>query len=167
MFYWLSQKWVWLPVYIVIAWFLYRRGGWKGLLFMAGLVGLGILLADQAASGLLKPLVARPRPCHEPVLEAVVHLVRGKCGGPYGFASSHAANFFAMAVLFAQFLRLPYWGRFGALFLASMVAYSRIYLGVHYPGDVVVGAMLGLVSAIVVIWLGRKMQGWLKLETMV
>jgi undecaprenyl-diphosphatase len=166
-FFWISQKWVWIPVYAWVGWLFYRREGWRGLLYYGFLTGVAILLADQAASGLLKPWVARPRPCHDPALDGLVNIVQGKCGGPYGFASSHASNFFALATLFGTWLGLSNMGKMSLFLVAGLVAYSRVYLGVHYPGDVLVGAILGVLSAILVIWLARKSQGWLKLETKV
>jgi undecaprenyl-diphosphatase len=106
-----------------------------------------LFVADQTTSGILKPLIARPRPCHDPSLAPVIHLVHGKCGGSYGFASSHASNFF----VFATYLSWHFKGRFRwvRIFLfgiASVVAFSRVYLGVHYPSDIVVGALIGLFS---------------------
>src|SRR5688572_5281746 len=83
----LSNKLAWIPVYVLLAYL---------LLAIVVLVPV-ILISDQVASGLLKNLVARPRPCHEPGLMEMLHLVGNKCGGEYGFASSHASNFFALA----------------------------------------------------------------------
>lgn len=165
-FYWISEKWVWIPVYAVVGFFFYKKHGWKGLLFLGALAGLCILLADQSASGLLKPWVGRLRPCHEPSLEGMIHAVKKHCGGQYGFASSHAANFFALAVYFGHSLNLKAWGKWILLLVAVLVAYSRVYLGVHYPGDVLMGAALGILSAKLVIALGKRAQGWLNLDGM-
>ena len=86
----------------------------------------------------------RLRPCHEASLADIIHTVRDKCGGHYGFISSHASNSFALAVFLSGFIRRRY--RYFPLFIliwASVVSYSRIYLGVHYPFDVIVGAIFG------------------------
>ena len=108
-------------------------------------VGIVITLCDQTASGLLKNIVQRLRPSNEPTLAGLVHLSKAGPGGLYGFVSSHAANVFGLAtflffVLDNQFKPLKYW-----LFIwAILVSYSRIYNGVHYPGDIVVGAFIGI-----------------------
>jgi undecaprenyl-diphosphatase len=115
----------------------------RGVLMLL-FIGIVITLCDQTASGLLKNLVQRLRPSHEPGLAGLVHLSKAGAGGLYGFVSSHAANCFGLAtflwfVLDKQFKLLKYW-----LFVwAVLVSYSRIYNGVHYPGDVVVAAFIG------------------------
>jgi undecaprenyl-diphosphatase len=88
--------------------------------------------------------VLRDRPCHEPALIGNVHTVNGVCGGKYGFVSSHAANSFNVALLSLMFIRKK-WFSAGILLWASVVAYSRIYLGVHYLGDVICGSILGAI----------------------
>ena len=103
---------------------------------------LVITLADQTSVHLFKNVFQRLRPCHEPALENLVHLVNNKCGGQYGFISSHAANTFGLALLTLLWIKKRW---FTALMItwALLVAYSRVYLGVHYPLDVMVGGIWG------------------------
>lgn len=149
--YWISHKWAWIPVYLFVLLALWRRYGWRPTLGILVMVVPLIVFSDQLASGVLKPNVARARPCHEDGLLGMVHLVDGRCGGPYGFASSHAANFFALATYLGWFFAVRYrWLAFG---LALLVAYSRVYLGVHYPGDVIVGALIGVSGGLLMRWI--------------
>ena len=148
--YWVSNKYVWIPAYALLLYALYRWYGWKQTAFAVGAVGLMILIADQSASGILKPLVERMRPCHDPEIGHLVHRVHNKCGGQFGFVSSHAANFFALATFMGNLFRRK-WKWWPVVFIAcaGLVAYSRVYLGVHYPGDVLGGAIVGVLAALI------------------
>jgi undecaprenyl-diphosphatase len=142
--YWLSDKLIWIPMYLLIIFIMIKRYKMRGVLMLFFIV-LVITLCDQTASGLLKNTVQRLRPSHEPALAGLIYLSKAGPSGLYGFASSHAANVFGLAtflcfVLDNNFKILKYW-----LFTwAVLVAYSRVYNGVHYPGDVLAGAAIGI-----------------------
>jgi undecaprenyl-diphosphatase len=141
--YWASDKWIWIPLYIFFAYLLFKHFGIKAWILVL-MAGLTIVFSDLTSTHLFKEVFHRPRPCHEPALAGIIHLVNGNCGGKYGFISSHASNSFALATFLALLLGKKI--RFFTpliLLWALLLCYSRIYLGVHYPGDVIVGAILG------------------------
>jgi undecaprenyl-diphosphatase len=142
----------WIPLYALILFFVIRKLKWQSWSMMIAFAVL-ITLADQSASGFFKPFFERYRPCHEPAIQDLVHMVKG-CGGQYGFASSHASNTFALAF----FLLFIYRNKYAKMMIgwAVIVSYSRIYVGVHYPGDIVMGAILGLLSAIITYQLYKR-----------
>ncbi|PZF71912.1 phosphatase PAP2 family protein [Taibaiella soli] len=134
----------WIPLYVFLLFVLisyYKKQSWS-LIFPIILL---IIMSDQLASGVIKPLTERLRPSHQPGLEPLLHFVNSYQGGTYGFVSSHACNFFALVTYLSmatakRILWLPY-----LLFpIAALVTYSRVYLGVHYPSDVLVAAILGI-----------------------
>jgi len=141
--FWLSDKLIWIPMYLLIVFLIIRRYKLQGVLILV-FIALTIVLCDQTASGLLKNTVQRLRPSHDPALTGLVHLSKAGPGGLYGYASSHAANVFGLATflyfaLDEKFKILKYW-----MFIwAILVSYSRIYNGVHYPGDVITGILIG------------------------
>ncbi len=141
--YWISETMPWIPLWIFFIYLIIKNYGKKGIwlvLIMIAAVGL----ADFVSVHAFKNVFMRLRPCHNPAISDVVHIVRDHCGGQYGFVSSHSTNMFAIAA----FMSLALQKRFPKsyiLFLlwASLIAYSRVYLGVHYPADVLGGAILG------------------------
>ena len=140
--FWFSDRFIWIPFYVLLIFFLHRQYGkhtWFKLLFVVILV----FLSDQSSVHLFKNVFERPRPCHNPEIGHLMHLVNGKCGGQFGFVSSHATNVFALATfLFFQMQQKYAW--IGWMFLwAALISYSRVYLGVHYLGDIIFGALWG------------------------
>ena len=138
---WISGKTTWWPFYLLLILYMGLKKRWQ-LAPMLLFIILVITLADQTSVHLFKNVFQRLRPCHEPTLQGLVHLVNNKCGGKFGFISSHAANTFGVALLALLWIRNRW---FTAIMLtwAFLVAYSRVYLGVHYPGDVLAGAIWG------------------------
>ena len=141
--YWVSQRLPWVPLYALLAGLLVKH--YRKMAFVWIIVAVLVtILSDYTSVHLFKEVFLRLRPCHDPSLAGMVHIVRDHCGGQYGFISSHATNTFALASLMALLLgiKIRYFTPL-IIFWASLVAYSRIYLGVHYPGDVIVGAIWG------------------------
>ena len=141
--FWVSERWIWIPLYVFFAWLLYKHYGKKAwiIILMAGIL---IVINDKTSVYLFKNVFLRLRPCHEPSLAGMVHLVNGHCGGQYGFISSHAANSFGLAAYLSLLMgkKIRYFIPL-VIIWALLLSYSRVYLGVHYPGDVIVGAIWG------------------------
>lgn len=149
-----SGKLTWLPLYLILILFLIRKYRWDTIWWLVA-IALVVLIADQISSTIIKPMVERYRPSYDPMIKELVHTVNGHRGGrPYGFVSSHAANMFGIAVLLS-YLYHNRWATTGLIIWATAVSYSRIYLGVHYPGDVICGAAIGIGAGIGVFFLTR------------
>ncbi len=159
---WVSSKLIWIPLYLFLVYLLWNEFGyqvWRSLL----LVLLLIVLTDQG-SVLIKNSVKRPRPTHETGIEKEIHVVKDYRGGAYGFVSSHAANTTGIALFTGLLLRRRNKNLLPALIAwAFLVSYSRIYLGVHYPGDVLGGCLLGaffgwVLAGLYTFWLPRDVR---------
>lgn len=142
--YWISDKYIWIPMYAVFIFLIikkYKKRSWLILLLIAATI-----TASDQLTVFSKNYFERPRPCHQESLDLLVHTVKNVCGGTYGFVSSHAGNSFALAFFLIPFFK-DYFKWFGVFIIiwALMVSYSRIYLGVHFPGDVVGGAIIGTI----------------------
>ena len=157
----ISKSTTWLPLYaLLVGLIVYRFGilspslcreGRRGssllrvLIILAGFaVAVGV--SDFVSSGIIKPWVCRLRPTHEPALAGMLHLVNGYTGGMYGFVSSHAANTMACALLFSLLYRNKY-ATVALMLWVALNCYSRMYLGVHYPGDIIGGLLVGTLIA--------------------
>src|SRR5690606_3859899 len=144
--YWASDKLFWIPFYAVIVFFLVRIYK-KFTIYILLAITVTITLCDQTASGLLKNLVKRFRPSHEPTLAGLVHLSEAGPGGKYGFVSSHSANAFGLVTFLFFLLPAKYnWLRIILLFWALLVSYGGMYDGVHYPFVMLGGALVGVLS---------------------
>lgn len=144
----ISSKLFWIPLYLYFLYLLYRNYNWKLALWALLGVVLVVTVADRISVECFKEVFMRYRPSWNADLADRIHLVNGQKGGKYGFISSHAANHFAIAT-FLFFLLRRFYPRIGLwLFLwAALICYSRIYLGKHYPADIAIGAIVGILIA--------------------
>ncbi len=139
----ITNKWSAIPLYLFLAFLAYKNLGLKRILWLLVAIVLLILTTDQLAN-FFKFGVQRLRPCYDPQVSPLLRLVKSSCGGKFGYFSAHAGNSFALAYFFTYLFGKQY--RYLGIFLivwAIMVAYSRIYIGVHYPLDVLSGMAFG------------------------
>ncbi len=153
-----SNMLLWFPLYLFFLYILQRRFGWRGLAWSVPVLALMVLCSDKGSVVLFKETVQRLRPCYALDLDGLVHLVYPECGGHFGFVSSHASNHFAIAAFMAGMLRgVPRWSTPLLLFWAALIGYSRVYLGVHYPGDVLAGALYGALIGTIFVLIFRRL----------
>lgn len=145
----ITQMWVWLPLYLLLIYWTVKQYGKRcWWIFLA--VALVVLCSDQLSAHVCKPLFQRLRPCYNTDLQGLIHLPKGMAGGQYGFVSSHAANTFAVAAFLTAALRKNYkWMGIVLYLWAFISSYSRIYIGYHYPGDILCGAILGILVGLI------------------
>ncbi len=154
-FFWLiTSTSIWFPMYAILLYAIFKSQGVKGFITVLFL-GLLVLLCDQISSSVFKEGFERLRPSHEQSLEGIVDLINGKKGGKYSFVSGHATNAFGLAVFSLLLFRFR-WYTFFILSWAALHSYSRIYMGVHYPGDILGGLILGSLIGWFVYWLYQK-----------
>ena len=152
-----TGRFIWVPMYLALTYVLFRNMTPKQALMCLVAIALVIVIADQMSSSLIRHSVGRLRPANlENPISNMVHIVDGYRGGRYGFPSIHAANSFGLAFFLLFLLRRSPIPTFIILW-AIVNCYSRIYLGVHYPGDILCGTLVGLVAATVVWFIYKKL----------
>ncbi len=154
-----SDKFTWIPLLLSVLFVLFRKN-WREAAIVCIAIALTITLCDQFASTLCKPFFARYRPAQDPDFSPFVQIVNGYRGGRYGFISSHAANSFGAVVLLALIFKDRLF-TVTAILWAIINCYSRIYLGVHYPGDILGGTIAGIFFGFAVYILWRRIRCWL------
>lgn len=159
---WISSITLWIPLFLFFLYYAYKKGGLPLCLTLLGGIAVCILLSDRISVMAFKEVFQRYRPTHNTEIMDLVHTVikpNGEeyRGGLFSFVSSHATNFMSLGTfLFLHFRRYSKYWRFLFLWVA-LVAYSRIYLGVHYPADLVCGAALGASIGALVYWASQKL----------
>lgn len=151
----ITSTWVWIPMFVVLLYILVKNNSLKSFFLTLAAIALTVTFCDQIASGICKPLFERFRPTQDPYIMYLIDIVDGYRGGRFGFISSHAANTFGAATFLSCLFRnapvsiLMYvW--------ACLSSYSRIYLGVHYPGDILCGCLVGLLTGWLMYLLYRR-----------
>lgn len=145
----ITQMWVWAPLYLLLIYWTVKQYG-KRCWWIFLTIGIVVLCSDQLSAHVCKPLFQRLRPCYNPNFQDLIHLPKGMAGGRYGFVSSHAANTFAVAAFLTAALHKNYkWIGIVLYIWAFISSYSRIYLGFHYPGDILCGALLGILIGLI------------------
>ena len=145
----ITLMWAWIPLYLLLIYWVVKQYGKRcWWIFLA--VGIVVLCSDQLSAHVCKPLFQRLRPCYNADFQDLIYLPKGLAGGKYGFVSSHAANTFAVAAFLTPALRKGRsWIGIVLYLWAFISSYSRIYMGYHYPGDILCGAILGILVGLI------------------
>ena len=159
-----SGKLIWVPMYVSLFFVLLKNYSYKVVFAILLAIGVVILFTDSFTAQIIRPWVCRLRPSNlDNPMSSMVHIVDGYRGGAYGFPSNHASNTWGLA-FFITFLFRRYKLTFFFFLWALLVCYSRLYLGVHYFGDLLIGGLLALAGASTVFYVFRKVSGDTRLQ---
>ena len=159
-----SGKLIWVPMYVSLFFVLLKNYSYKVVFTILLAIGVVILFTDSFTAQIIRPWVCRLRPSNlDNPMSSMVHIVDGYRGGAYGFPSNHASNTWGLA-FFITFLFRRYKLTFFFFLWALLVCYSRMYLGVHYFGDLLIGGLLALAGASTVFYVFRKVSGDTRLQ---
>lgn len=143
----LRNQYFWAPLYLFLLIFMPSKFKLNGWVWCTAFL-ITFILSDQISAHLMKPIFHRVRPCNNPALNSIIHLIV-PCGSGYSFPSSHAANHFAMGIFSAITLGKRYkWVLPLAIVWAISVSFAQVYVGVHYPIDVTCGGIIGTIIGI-------------------
>lgn len=156
---WFREGNTWIPLYlfiIVLALVNFKQKAFAFILFAV----LTVVLTDQISSSFIKPFFERPRPCRDPILMNQIRMLLNGCSGGYSFTSSHATNHFGFAVYIYLTLGniIGKW-KYAFLVWAAVIAYGQVYVGVHYPLDIICGALLGVTIGFIIAYFHNKTSG--------
>ena len=142
---WMRTSEHWFAFYIALVSYVFYKWGWKAWKWLLS-VAITIALTDQVSSFIFKPFIHRLRPCNDPAILNKVNLLIGTCPSSFSFTSSHAANHFSLAMFVFMSLQ-PLFKKYTYLFFvwAGIISYAQIYVGVHYPLDILGGTLIGLI----------------------
>jgi len=158
----ISSPYFGIPFYVFFVFVLFKTKNYKEVIICFVLLLVVVGLADLTAKYCFKEIFERYRPTHNMNLKEQLHIVNNYSGGKYGFISSHACNMFALSFLFYHFIKIKYrWSIWLLFSWASLIGYSRVYLGVHYPSDILVGGVVGIVIAQILYYLSQEFN-WVK-----
>lgn len=147
----LSNKYVWIPLYVFLIYFLFKFDKNNSFKLIAICIST-VIISDFITSSVMKPFFERLRPCNSEELLGLIDIVSG-CGKKYSFASSHSSTTFSLATIYYYLSKR----KFKFLFFWSLaIGYSRVYLGVHYFGDVAVGLLVGFLTSLIIYRITKK-----------
>lgn len=152
-----TNKKTWIPLYVIFLYLCYQQFGLKNLIIIILLVAIMVGLNESLTNALKEDWVKRLRPCYNQDIYQQMRLVKDSCGGKFGFTSAHASNHFAVAIFLGSLFKTKYKLLLPSLiFWAMLVAYSRVYIGVHFPLDIICGAIIGILFGLFFYFLYNK-----------